>query len=371
MAAEPRNHLQMSPNVIPSNSVDLPWPKPQASAGIFASVLIACATLSALMASWLPLQVSIVTVFLFAGPHNWFEFRYFLMRLPLRFGKSRNFFLTAFVGIGLLTVGYLALPLLYNFAAPTPGAWTTVLASWNTLLLLWIGLLVWLRGKHRQRRDWSWAIPAALGLSALNWLQPEFFSLAIVYLHPLVALWFLDRHLRTARPEWLAVYHRCLALLPLLLVGIIWAQSRSAPLADDNGLFWRITQHAGAELLPNIPSRILVSVHLFLEMLHYAVWIIALPLIAPLTKSTIGEGDDEIRASGSRRNSIWRLRSVPLARHPRGFPKLVGAALGLGIFAVMMLWVGFSMDYATTRDIYFTVAIAHVVAEAPFLLKML
>jgi len=335
---------------------------------VFASVLIACATLSALLASWLPLQVSIVTVFLFAGPHNWFEFRYFLMRLPLKLGKSRNFFLTAFVGIGFLTVGYLALPFLYNFTAERPGAWTTVLATWNTLLLLWIGLLVWLRGKHRQRRDWSWAIPAALGLSALNWLQPEFFSLAIVYLHPLVALWFLDRHLRTTRPEWRRVYHRCLALLPLLLVGIIWAQARTPELAGDNGLFWRITQHAGADLLPNIPSRILVTVHLFLEMLHYAVWIIALPLIVPLTRSALGEGSEQ---RDSQRNSIWRAGSVPLARHPRGFPKLIAAALVLGIFAVMILWVGFSLDYATTRDIYFTVAIAHVVAEAPFLLKML
>jgi hypothetical protein len=103
-------------------------------------------------------------------------------------------------------------------------------------------------------------------------------------------------------------------------------------------------------------------------MLHYAVWIIALPLIAPLTRLTNPERSDE---KSPRRDSIWKVRSVPLARHPHGFPKLVGAALGFGIFAVVMLWVGFSMDYATTRDIYFTVAIAHVVAEAPFLLKML
>jgi len=293
------------------------------------------------------------------------------MRLPIKFGKSRNFFLTAFAGIAILTLGYLALPFLYNFTAATPGAWINVLATWNTLLLLWIGLLIWLRGKHRQRRDWSWAIPAALGVSALNWLQPEFFSLAIVYLHPLVALWFLDRHLRTTRPEWVTVYHRCLALLPLLLLGIIWAQTRTPDLASDNGLFWRITQHAGAELLPNVPSRILVSVHLFLEMLHYAVWIIALPLIAPLTRSVVAEAGNETRTLRPRRDSIWKVMSVPLARHPRGFPKLVAAALGLGVFAMMLLWIAFSMDYATTRDIYFTVAIAHVVAEAPFLLKMI
>ena len=60
----------------------------QLSIRVFAGILIACACLSALLASWLPLQVSVVTVFLFAGPHNWFELRYFLIRLPVRFGKS-------------------------------------------------------------------------------------------------------------------------------------------------------------------------------------------------------------------------------------------------------------------------------------------
>ena len=359
-----------------TNSISTPWPKSQLGAVFFATVLITCATLSALLASWLPLQVSIVTVFLFAGPHNWFEFRYFLMRLPLKLGKSRSFFLTAFVGIAVLTVCYLSLPFLYEATAVTPGAWTNILAAWNTLLLLWIGALVWLRGKHRrgkyqQRRDWSWAIPLAFAVSAINWLQPEFFSLAIVYLHPLIALWFLDRHLRTTRREWLPVYHRCLILVPLLLVGVIWAQASASELTNDNGLFWRITQHAGAELLPNVPSRILVSVHLFLEMLHYGIWIFALPLIAPLGKTSI-DADTERQAGLNLKSSlIWKLESVPLARHSRGFPKLVGAALCLGLFAVIILWLGFSLDYATTRDIYFTVAIAHVVAEAPFLLKML
>ncbi len=347
--------------------------EPRITVGVFASLLMAPAFLLALMASWLPLQVSIVTVFLFAGPHNWFEFRYFLTRLPFRFGKSRNFFLTAFAGIAFLTVTYISLPIFYNYAAPTPGAWTTVLASWNALLLLWIGLLIWLRGKQRAGRDWSWGIAAALGISALNWLDPEFFSLALVYLHPLIALWFLDRHLRINRPEWLAPYRRCLYLLPVLLVGIVLAQMRTPALADDNGLFWRITQHAGAQLLPNIPSRILVSVHLFLEMLHYAVWIVALPLIAPSLRSASDSEDSSRMLNQPVRlvGSIWNVRSVPLARHSRGFPRIVTAALGFGILAVIMLWVGFSMDYATMRDVYFTVAIAHVVAEAPFLLKML
>src|SRR5437764_14798135 len=146
------------------------WPRvtsrfrPRVSPRTFAAILIASAALSAAFASLLPLQASILTVFLFAGPHNWFELRYFLMRLPVRFGKSRSFFVTAFAGIGLLTLAYIALPVLSAFSLWPEYAWPTVLASWNTVLLLWLGLLVWLRGKQKTRRCWSWAIPAALAL---------------------------------------------------------------------------------------------------------------------------------------------------------------------------------------------------------------
>jgi hypothetical protein len=330
--------------------------KPGAKATTFVTLVLASACLSALLASWLPLQFSVATVFLFAGPHNWFELRYFLMRLPVRFGRSRNFFLVAFAGIALLTLAYTALPLLYYSHLWSGASWPTAIAIWNTLLLLWIAALVWLRGRQRRARDWSWALPIAFGLSSLNWLAPELFSLAIVYLHPLVALWFLDRHLSRNRPEWLPAYRRCLCLLPLLLLGIIWQLARMPSLADDNGLAWRITQHAGAELLPNISSHVLVSLHVFLEMLHYGVWLVALPLIARPNRA---------------RGVVWDVKTVPLARHRRGFPRLIAGVFIVGLFMVVVLWVGFSTNYAATRDIYFTVAIAHVLAEAPFLLRMI
>jgi hypothetical protein len=38
---------------------------------------------------------------------------------------------------------------------------------------------------------------------------------------------------------------------------------------------------------------------------------------------------------------------------------------------VFALWFGFAIDYTTTRDIYFAFAMAHVLAEFPFLIKML
>ncbi|PYS61829.1 MAG: hypothetical protein DMF76_10055, partial [Acidobacteria bacterium] len=111
-------------------------------------------------------------------------------------------------------------------------------------------------------------------------------------------------------------------------------------------------QHAGGQLLPNVSSHMLVSLHVFLEMLHYGVWIIALPLIG---------------ATGA----VWNVKTIPLARHPRGFPKLVATALVFSLFIVALLWLGFSLNYSATRDVYFTVAIAHVLAEAPFLMRMI
>src|SRR5215510_3398294 len=92
----------------------------------FAAILIICACASVGLASWLPLQVSIVSVFLFAGPHNWFEARYFLMRLPARFGRSRNFFIVAFSGIGVLTLAYVSLPFIYNTRLWGDEAWCTI-----------------------------------------------------------------------------------------------------------------------------------------------------------------------------------------------------------------------------------------------------
>jgi hypothetical protein len=284
------------------------------------------------------------------------ELRYFLMRLPVRFGRSRNFFLTAFIGIGVLTATYVSLPLLNRAAVVSNDGWLSIIAVWNTLLLGWLCVLVWQRGKQKSGSDWSWFVPVTLALCAFNWLKPDFFSLALVYIHPLVALWFLDRHLRQTRPGWLATYRRCLAVIPLVLGLMVWQLSQTESLADSNGLFWRITQHSGAELLPGVSSHMLVSVHLFLEMLHYGVWLLALPLLAK---------------PGRPDAKIWDVKTIPAARHPRGFPKTVGFFMAASFIAVLFLWIGFSIDYSTTRDIYFTLAMVHVLAEAPFLLRML
>src|SRR5262249_48082367 len=80
-----------------------PLPRPVRAGDVRAGLPLAGAALlvaavSALLAGWLPLGFSIVTVFLFAGPHNWLEARYFLTRLPARWGRLRGYFLFAFAG---------------------------------------------------------------------------------------------------------------------------------------------------------------------------------------------------------------------------------------------------------------------------------
>src|SRR5579864_2173781 len=93
-------------------------------AGKFALGCLVVTFGSAILAGWMPLGFSIVTVFLFAGPHNWIEARYFLARMPGRWGRLRTFFLSAFGGIVLLASGFALLPILSR-----AGQWDE--AGWN------------------------------------------------------------------------------------------------------------------------------------------------------------------------------------------------------------------------------------------------
>jgi hypothetical protein len=312
-----------------------------------ACVLFAAAAL----AGWAPLWLSVATVFLFAGPHNWAELRFFMTRLPLRLGRSRSFFGLAAAGVVLLTASYAALALGAGSGAWVEEGWLACLALWNSLAVAWVVALVALRGRLGTRRGgWVWALPAGSALVGLNWLGPQTFSLALVYAHPLVALWFLDRQLGRTRRRWRRAYRLCLALLPPALFVLWWGLASAPPLAEGGEVAQRVVRHAGAWVLPGVSTHLLVSTHVFLETLHYGVWLVGVPLA--------GTG-----------LAPWRAASVPLARQGRGWPRLVRTLLLAGGAAVVLLWLCFLADYATTRDVYFTLAMAHVLAEVPFLLR--
>jgi hypothetical protein len=321
------------------------------SARGFAAACLCVLAASAALAGWAPLGLSVATVFLFAGPHNWAELRFFITRLPARLGRSRLFFATAAAGVVGLTMTYAAFSLAPGGTAWGEDRWYLTLAVWNTVAVAWVVALVVVRGRTSPRRRWEWALPLGCALVGLNWLAPQAFALALVYAHPLVALWFLDRQLRRTRRVWSRAYRACLALLPFAMALLWWRLASAPALVDDGEVAFRIVQHAGAGLLTGVSTHLLVSTHVFLETLHYGVWLVGVPLAA-------GTG-----------LLPWRADSVPLVRHRRGWPRLIRALLAAGAFAVALLWVCFLADYATTRDVYFTVAMAHVLAEVPFLLR--
>jgi hypothetical protein len=310
------------------------------------------ASAAALLAGWTPIQFSIVTVFLFAGPHNWLEFRYFLTRLPARWGRLRNFFLLAFAGIIVLTASSCILTWATLDGLLTEGTWSYLYPLWNTVFLLWMATLVHWRSQQNPRRDWGWIWPLTMLLIAGAWWFPLGWGLLLVYLHPLMAFWLLDRELRRSRPEWRPAFHACLALLPLFLLALWWRLHDATPLPVTSVVNERITDHAGASILPGISSHLLVATHTFLEMLHYGVWIVVIPLIG-------------LRAAP------WRLDRVPLARRSANWRFGVVVFLATGLVVMLVLWGGFLVDYPTTRTVYFTVALAHVLAEVPFLLRAL
>jgi len=322
------------------------------SAQVFALSFLACAVFCAVVMGAFPLQLSIITIFLFAGVHNFSEFRYFTARMPVRWGKSRLYYSIGIGGVVVLTAVYLAIYFGSGNWLWSAASWQAAVSAWNTGFVLWVGVLFYLRGRQKPKADWGWAFPAAFLLAAFVWLAPQYFSLALVYLHPFVALWFLERQIRRTRKSWLKSYHFCLATIPVFVAGLYLLFAGAPDLSNETNLFWRITEHAGSGILPSVSSHFLVAAHVFLETIHYTVWILLIPL-------------------ADRRAIPWRVREIPLAANPKGFPKIVFGVLGLSLVLVFALWLGFSVDYAATRNVYFAFAIAHVLAEFPFLVKML
>lgn len=316
----------------------------------FVAFVLSCAVAAFLIGSF-PLQLSIITIFLFAGPHNLMEFRYFAARMPVRWGRSKLYYSVGIGGVVALAASYLTLYFASGNWMWSAESWQIYVSVWYTAFVLWVGTLFYLRGKQRGK-DWSIAFAPALFIAGLAWITPQYFSLSLVYIHPFIAMWFLERQIRRTKPEWLRAYHLCLASIPVFLV-ILWATLAGQPnVSEETNLFWRISQHAGSTTLPGISSHLLVATHVFLESIHYFVWLLIIPLV-------------------DRRAVPWNLKDIPMFANAGGIPKIFIAFLALSVLVVIALWAGFSVDYTTTRDIYFALAIGHVLAEFPFLVKML
>ncbi len=308
--------------------------------------------LTAAVAGFLPIEFSIVSVFLCAGPHNWVEARYFLSRLPARWGRLQAYFLFGFAGVFTLTACFTAAPhFLESLAAGTEIHLLTH-ATLDTLLALWIATLVHWRAGQNPRRDWGWIWPAAFLVIALAWRWPIQWMLALVYVHPLVALWILDREIRRTRPEYRRVYHLCLLAVPACLALLWWRLAAAPDLPGEDVLSMRITFHAGSDYLTSVSSHCLVATHTFLEAVHYGVWLLAIPWL-------------------DRRTSLWSVPNMPLGRRSLTWTRALQAFLLVSGAVVVILWICFYANYPITRDVYFTLAMVHVLAEVPFLLRAL
>lgn len=303
---------------------------------------------AAALAALLPLQVSTAAVFLFAGPHNLLEARYMMGRLPARAGRLRPFFITACSGALVLAVAFAVLPR----AAVAGLDGLTLHAVWNATFCAWVATLVVMRSRTNPRFDAGW-VPAAAGVVAvLQWPWPWAFGLVIVFLHPVVALAVLDRELRRSRPEWLVTWRWAAAAVPLGIVVIHAVAASTTGLAGGSTAEDVIVRQAGIDILGVASTRGSLATHAFLELVHYGIWIVVLPIV--------GMG-----------SAPWQIDAVPLARRGRPWAHGVAGVLVAGTLAMAVLWACFAVDYATTRHVYFTVAVLHVLAEIPFLLRML
>ena len=89
----------------------------------------------------------------------------------------------------------------------------------------------------------------------------------------------------------------------------------------------------------------------------------------PVSPSSSAENSGEsrglLRFSAAAGCLIWLIHRVIADTD------LIKSTLGLGVLVVLGFWASFMADYPVTRDVYFTVALAHVLAEVPFLLRTL
>lgn len=312
----------------------------------FAAAFAIFVAAAASLATTMPITLSIAIVFLFAGPHNWLEARYMLGRLPARAGRLAPFFVTACGGVAGLSAAFIALPWSGGLGLDPVAAH----AAWNATFVVWVAALVMIRSRINPRFDAHWALPAATLVALVQCPWPTAFGLALMFLHPVVALAVLDRELRRLHPAWVCPWRLALAFVPAGIIAIWMGIGSEFGLSPRSGLEADVVRHAGIDLLAFAPPRPIVATHVFLELVHYGVWIVVLPLVGM-------------------RSAPWRLDTVPIARRSRRWARVVAGILTVFGVAVIALWACFVADYATTRHVYFTIAVLHVLAEIPFLLR--
>lgn len=332
-----------------SSSTDAPKLSPRTDGLVFGASFTLLVLLSAVLSGTAPGWFTIATVVVFGGAHNWIEFRYFLSRLPSRFGPLLPFFVTSCAGVLLLSAMEITLMLL-NHQQWISGSQTRIgLHIWNELLILWMSGLSFLR--YKKQTEPLIALPLALVLSLANLLSAEMFIVALTFLHPIGGLWIFERELRRTRKPWLKTYHRCLFAIPPCVVALIYCL-HGVTLDHVSTKFLSANANSGFSIFPDDVASMFMALYGFLQMVHYGIWVVALPL-----------------ATESWRR--WRLDRISIVRKRPLLAKVLALAIPIsGVLAIPVLWTGYGVDYATTNEVYITIATLHVIAELPFLFWM-
>jgi hypothetical protein len=296
---------------------------------------IACVSLATLgfLISFNPYLAAAISVGFLAGPHNWMEVRYLLSRLPNRAGKLKTYFLTSAIGTGMLGISSVLLPWYWS---------PLTLRLWNLALIGWVVILASLRRSENPRRAWPWLEPCALTVAGIMWLYPQAFTLLLVFGHPLLALFILDKELTAFRRKEQTIYRQALLAVPVgLLFLLIGLSHQNLFVSTDLVSFFTLADQ----------TPVFLATHTYLELLHYAVWIGALPVLAKVTRRE-------------------RLATFPLLKKSESRQKWARCVLILGLVITGVLWWGFAQDYELTRELYFRIAVFHVLIEFPFLVRL-
>lgn len=320
------------------------------SESVFAVSSVIFIVSSAIGAGLLPGWFTLGGVLVFGGAHNWFEYRYFLSRLPSRFGPFRPFFLTSFSGVlllGALEVSMLFVNRQHLISAEVS---RSLLLVFNELLILWGLVLYHLRHKGRETQIY-FSLWISLVCSLSNLMSPQMFFALLSYVHCLAGLWIFDRELRRTRKNWLSAYHRCLWFVPLCVVALVLALNGRVSDSDATNHLLS-NANAGFRIFPAQLQSTCVALYGFLQAVHYGIWILALPLATNCFKR-------------------WRIAHMPVARNRPMLAWALGALSVAGaLLAMPSLWLGFALSYDLTNELYMAVATLHVLAELPFLVWM-
>lgn len=314
-------------------------------------VVVSFVVVAAILTASVPLLVSAGIVLLFAGPHHWMEARYLITQMPPRWGRLTPYFATAATGVVLLSITYVGLVVAIANGIRGTAGWLRV---WYVAMAIWIAVLMVMRSHQKpERRIDFYAGPLGAIIIGIALAFPSALALAIVFIHPLVAVVFFDRELRIY-PRLRKQLRNCYALVPAV-IGLLFIHftvqsdptATTLPNAIAGGPFAR---QLGANAAANDATLFVLASHTFLELLHYAIWIVAVPMIS---------GTGPLRAlSKARRQKTGRCWKPVLALVAFGLP-----------CAVALLWVGFGIDFERTQQIYFAIAITHALAEVPFLIR--